>query len=374
MDLSLTDEQRELYAAAARFVRAERPTDRSGPAAGPGSAAWATMAELGWLSLCVSEADGGAGASLMDAGILAEALGTGPLPGPFLESAVVAPHVLDVLERTPARADLLGDMMNGTAVLTVCVADALDLPPTARGQVPVLVDGRLHGRVAPVTAADHASHHVVVADSGGGAASVVVVPADAAGVRRRDVRGFGPGLSALEFDDVRPVPGLLAELGPDQVPVLRDALIRALPVVCAFQVGSAQTVLDMAVRYSNERVQFGRPIGSFQRVQDHVIDLLNGLDSARWSTYYALAEGSAVPTAAYVAKAVTSEAHFRVCDSAHEVHAGAGCDVDYGLAPHTYLSRRAYGWLGEPGWHRRALIRALQLGKGTSLAPDDDGR
>src|SRR6202000_2044267 len=116
-----------------------------------------------------------------------------------------------------------------------------------------------------------------------------------------------------------------------------EAALRSAPALCAFQLRSCQTVQNMSVSYSKERWQFGRAIGSFQRVQDHVIELLNGLDSARWTPYFALAgldDQGADRSAIHVAKAVTSEAHFRGCDSAHEVHAGIGCDVDYGLAPH----------------------------------------
>ena len=83
-----------------------------------------------------------------------------------------------------------------------------------------------------------------------------------------------------------------------------------------------QTVFDMAVDHSRTRVQFGRPIGRFQRVQDHIVRLVNHLDAARWTTYEALWKldtGRAADTSIHMAKAVTSEAYVKACDAAHEV-------------------------------------------------------
>src|SRR5207248_2045260 len=69
---------------------------------------------------------------------------------------------------------------------------------------------------------------------------------------------------------------------------LERALEQAWPILSAYQVGGAQAVFDLSVAYSQERVQFGVPIGRFQRVQDHIINILNHLDGARWTTYEAL--------------------------------------------------------------------------------------
>jgi alkylation response protein AidB-like acyl-CoA dehydrogenase len=143
---------------------------------------------------------------------------------------------------------------------------------------------------------------------------------------------------------------------------LEAAALQAIPILCAYQVGSCQTVFDMAVAYSRTRVQFGQPIGRFQRVQDHIINIVNHLDAARWTTYEALWKldtGRPAAASVHLAKAVTSEAYLKVCDSGHEVHAGVGVIREYGLTLHTQRSRTLYHLLGEPRYHRRRLADAL---------------
>ena len=61
---------------------------------------------------------------------------------------------------------------------------------------------------------------------------------------------------------------------------LEQAVATAIPLLCAYQVGGSQQVYEMSVEYSRTRIQFGTPIGRFQRVQDHIINLVNELDSA----------------------------------------------------------------------------------------------
>jgi alkylation response protein AidB-like acyl-CoA dehydrogenase len=111
-------------------------------------------------------------------------------------------------------------------------------------------------------------------------------------------------------------------------------------------------------------MQFGTPIGRFQRVQDHVINLVNQLDAARWTTYEALWKLDTDKPAAdsiHLAKAVGSEAYYQACNHAHEVHAGVGSMTEYGLTLHTTASRTLYHYLGDPLYHRRLLAEALDL-------------
>ena len=67
-----------------------------------------------------------------------------------------------------------------------------------------------------------------------------------------------------------------------------EALTEAYVLVAAYMVGGCQVLLERCVDYSNTRIQFSKPIGQFQRVQDHIVELVNALDSARWSTYRAI--------------------------------------------------------------------------------------
>jgi alkylation response protein AidB-like acyl-CoA dehydrogenase len=93
----------------------------------------------------------------------------------------------------------------------------------------------------------------------------------------------------VTFDNVEiPADGLLGAREGKASAALRRAVERALPILCAYQVGSCQAIFEMSVEYSQSRVQFGVPIGRFQRAQDHIIRLVNHLDAARWTTREAI--------------------------------------------------------------------------------------
>jgi alkylation response protein AidB-like acyl-CoA dehydrogenase len=192
-----------------------------------------------------------------------------------------------------------------------------------------------------------------------------MVDAQAHGVTRRALPGFIAGAAEVTFDSVEvSESALLGGSSGAGWSALQRALLRAIPVLCAYQVGGCQAVFDMSVEYSRTRRQFGTPIGRFQRVQDHIINLVNQLDAARWTTYEALWKlDSGRPAAAsvHMAKAVASEAYLKACDSGHEVHAGIGVVREYGLTLHTKMSRTLYHFLGDPTYHKRKLGDALEL-------------
>jgi alkylation response protein AidB-like acyl-CoA dehydrogenase len=199
-----------------------------------------------------------------------------------------------------------------------------------------------------------------------GRIALAIVDARADGVGARPLAGFATGLSEVRFKDVR-VSGeaLLGEPTVDASAPLQRALTKAGLIVSAFQIGSLAAVFDMSLLYSQTRRQFQQPIGRFQRVQDHVIDIINHLDAARWTTNEALwkmDEGrDGATAAAHTAIVVAKESHYYGCNSAHDVHAGIGIVREYGLTLHTKLSRTLYHYLGAPRYHRKKLAQALAL-------------
>ena len=225
---------------------------------------------------------------------------------------------------------------------------------------------RLNGVKAYVYDGGAASHYLCAARSeGNGEVGLLLVPADAPGVTTRELPGFAWNTSEVRLDGV--------EAGPDGVlggsfdggwAALERGAAKAIPVICAFQVGGCQAVYELSVDYSRTRVQFGTPIGRFQRVQDHVINLVNSLDGARWTAYEALWKldtGRDAASSIHLAKAVGSEGYYQACNYAHEVHAGVGSMTEYGLTLHTTASRTLYHYLGDPKFHRRRLAEALGL-------------
>ena len=194
--------------------------------------------------------------------------------------------------------------------------------------------------------------------------TLFMVDSHSPGVSTRLLPGFLGWISEVTFDGVEvPQSAVLGEVGGGWEPLQRATLM-AIPILCAYKVGGAQAVLDMSVEYSRTRSQFGTPIGRFQRVQDHIIGIVNHLDAARWATYEALWKldtGRPAETSVHLAKALASEGYYQACNGAHEVHAGVGVVREYGLTLHTKMSRTLYHYLGDPRYHRRRLADTLDL-------------
>ncbi len=380
MDLSLTPEQEMLKAAARRFVSQEYPKEALLQIASPDETTplepWGRLASTGWLGILIPEQYGGEGGSFTDAGVLFEELGRGPVPGPHLTSAALS--ALAILEggTEEQKRAWLPRIASGEMRLVPAITerdygwDERDVCLTAA------VDGdglRLNGSKAYVFDGVTASHYLIAVRSEETEdVGLVVVPANTPGILSRGLPGFAWNLAEVRFDNVAvhstgSGPADCGALGGSIVggwAAWQRAVAKAIPVISAYQVGGCQAVYEVSVDYSRTRIQFGTPIGRFQRVQDQVIALVNHLDAARWTTYEALWKldvGRDAASSISLAKAVASEGYYEACNYAHEVHAGVGSMTEYGLTLHTAASRTLYHFLGDPKQHRRELATALGL-------------
>ena len=129
--------------------------------------------------------------------------------------------------------------------------------------------------------------------------------------------------------------------------------------------GGAQRVYDMTREYSQTRIAFGVPIGTFQRVQDHVIDAVTDADSSKWTAFEALWKldqgASDASLGVSTAKAVASQGFARACDAAHHVHAGIGADLEYGLTQYTKRARTLQHYLGDHTYHKARMAKMMNL-------------
>jgi alkylation response protein AidB-like acyl-CoA dehydrogenase len=372
MHLALTDSQEMLRATARSFLEREAPRHavvamQDAPS-GLQPALWRKVAELGWLGLLLPAEYGGGAGSLADAAVLYEELGRGPVPGPFFASAVLG--ALCVLEggTEAQRRRLLPGVAAGQRILSVAVVEPdASWGPQGVSLAPRPQDGRLRLDGVKLFVADAtAATDLLVAVRAGeapGALDLLLVETAAPGVSARRLPGFCSWSCEVVLEGVEVERTAVLGQRPGQGwAILARALERALPILCAYMVGGCQQVFEMSVEHSRSRVQFGVPIGRFQRVQDHIIRLVNHLDAARWTTNEAvwkLDTGRPAAAAVHLAKAVSSEAYLEACNAAHEVHAGQGSLLEYGLAAHTQMSRTLFHYLGDPRWHKRRMADAL---------------
>ena len=372
MDLALTESQEMLRTSARSFVEREAPThtivalQRETSSLVP--VLWRKAVDVGWPGILVPAEYGGSESTLTDAAVLFEELGRGPVPGPFWSSGVLG--ALIVLEAASAqqRNAILPAVARGEIILSVAITD----PNTSWGPQAVTLRPqrlgdrfRLDGTKLFVSDATAATHLIVAVRTGDGPAdvSLLMVDARARGVRTRRLPGFLSWQDEVTLEGVEvAATDLLGGRESQGWAQLERALLRALPVLCSFMVGGCQAVFDLSVKHSQQRVQFGVPIGKFQRVQDPIIRLVNHLDGARWTTAEALWKldtGRPAADAVHLAKAVASEGYLEACNAAHEVHAGQGSLTEYGLAAHTQMSRTLFAYLGDPRWHKRRMADAL---------------
>jgi alkylation response protein AidB-like acyl-CoA dehydrogenase len=329
---------------------------------------WAQLVATGMLGVLIPEIYGGAGTSVTDAAVVFEELGRGPVSGPHLSSGVLA--ALAIIEGgTPEqRQELLPAVATGERIVTLAITEEdYGWEPRFIQATASRHDGELvlDGTKLYVHDAGMATNLIVAALLEDGGIGLALVAADAPGVSRRPLPGFATGLYEVRLEGVRvPESALVGGGREDGWNILDRVFPKAITLLSAYQVGGLAQVYDMSLEYSRTRHQFQQPIGRFQRVQDHVIDILNKLDEARWTTYEALWKldtGREASTSVHMAAAVASEAYYLGCNSAHDVHAGVGIMREYGLTLHTKMSRTLYHYLGGPRYHRKKLAQALGL-------------
>ena len=326
---------------------------------------WQKTAAAGWPGILVPAKYGGEGGSLIDAAVILEELGRGPAPGTFFATAVLGVLTLMEAGSEDQQAAVLPRIASGDATIALAVTEAhygwrKDWTHTKaqRRNDSFLLNGQKLF-VQDAATADLLLCSAVLDD---GEIGLFLVDAHLPGVNVRPLPGFLSDSSEVTLNNVE-VPA--SSLMPGGWDSLDQAILKSLPLLAAYQAGACEQVFDMTLEYANTRVQFGLPIGRFQRVQDHVIQIVNLKDAARWTTYEALwkldENKPGAATAIHVSLAVAKEAYYQSCNAAHEVHAGLGIMREYGLTLHTRMSRTLYHYLGDPAHHKARLAAELGL-------------
>lgn len=367
MDLKLNDDQNMMKKVAADFVKAEAPPHRITDWYQKKQAfippLYQKTAEVGWLGMTVPEEFGGGGTSLLDCAVVFEELGRAPLPGPYFSSGVLAAQLVLDGGSMPIKKFWLPKICDGSAVVIPAISDdPMQFGPrSVQTRAVKSADGfKLSGAKAFVQDGSAATHFIVAARDEAGQVILALVDRNASGLSVMEVNGFMIGAAQVKLDGV--TVGSDAMLNGGGWSVVESALGKVLPILCAYKVGACQEIFEMTNEYTRTRVVFGQPIGRFQRVQDHCVDISIHLDGARWTTYetlWKLDSGIEARASVHQAKAVASEAYYQSCNFSHMVFAGAGTDYKHPLMAHSVLAHSLYQYLGTPLYHKRAMVDAL---------------
>ena len=164
----------------------------------------------------------------------------------------------------------------------------------------------------------------------------------------------------LDFDGLSPT---LVGTEGGAWPVIERVLDLAAVALAAEQVGGAQVCLDTAVQYAKDRIQFGRPIGSFQAIKHKCADMLLEVESAKSAAYYAgwcAAElNDELPSVASLAKAYCSDAYRIVAGEGIQIHGGIGFTWEHDM--HIYFKRAKSSEVsfGDATWNRELVARNI---------------
>ncbi|WP_067242414.1 acyl-CoA dehydrogenase family protein [Microbacterium resistens] len=328
MNFTVTEEQEELIELV-RAVLAQRSDDRAMRAALESDAGYDTelwrllCTEIGAASLAIPEEAGGAGFSTFETHLVLEELGRGLTPSPYLGSVAITAQAILATHDDEAAARLLPGLAEGTRIgaLGWAAPDGRWDPERVAVTATPGEPWRVTGRVPLVLEGATADVLVVVANTADGARLFELLEPDA--VRRDVTPAMDPGLrvATLHLEDVAARP--LGDGAPDVLPLVLD---HALTAVSALQSGTAARALASSLAYVGQRVQFGRPIGSFQAVKHRLADLHVRVETAATTTRAAaraVADGSAERTSlARLAKAWCSETLDQVAAEMIQLHGG----------------------------------------------------
>jgi alkylation response protein AidB-like acyl-CoA dehydrogenase len=363
MHFALDDEQRALQDAVRSYLR-----DRFGPEKvrevyddpdGDGDPAelWKALSEQGWLAVMVPEEHDGVALGLLDASVIARALGAATVPGPWL-GTVLAAEAVRLAGSDAQRSSWLPRLAAGEVKGAVALVKAGSSPEPAHA--PATADGgALSGRLEQVDYA-HVADLLVVAAADG--LYLVDPRGDGAAITRCAALDRTTRASSVDLDGA---PGERLEASSDEV--LQALLDRAAVLVANDLAGIARKALFETVEYDKTRVQFGRPVGSFQAIKHHLADLHVAVTMAEHAALYA---AHAVDAGREDAALAVSIAKSKAADTARQAvsdmiqyHGGIGFTWEHDAHFFFKRAKRLEYAYGDAAQHRERIARILVDGR-----------
>jgi alkylation response protein AidB-like acyl-CoA dehydrogenase len=371
MNFAFSEEQDELRRAVRRFLQEKSPetevrrlmetTDGYDPAV------WTQMADqLGLQSLTIPEEYGGSGFGYVELIVVLEEMGSALLCAPYFSSVALAANAILTSGDQGAMKDLLPGIASGETIGTLALTedtgkwelDAVTLAARRSG------DGWLLDGHKMFVIDGHTADLILVAGRTEAGLSLFAVGGDADGLTRTPLPTMDQTRkqARLEF---AATPARLVGTDGAAAEGLSKTLDLAAVALAAEQVGGAQHCLDSSVEYAKTRIQFGRPIGSFQAIKHKCADMLLEVESAKSAAYYAgwaAAEDSdELPVVASLAKSYCSEAYFHAAAENIQIHGGIGFTWEH--TAHLYFKRAKSSELlfGDPSYHRELLARRIGI-------------
>ncbi|ROS05610.1 alkylation response protein AidB-like acyl-CoA dehydrogenase [Sinobacterium caligoides] len=376
MEFAFTEEQVMIRDTAASFLadvsNSEAIREAMATEQGYSTALWQRIcSELYFQAVTIPEEFGGMGLGYVELVAVMEQMGRYVVCAPYFSTVCLASSALLVAANEAQQATYFGKILDGgTATLAFTGngqwhADGVTAEYRRDGEQ-FIVDGDYRYVID-----GHTSDSLVIAarEQGGDKLALFVLPADTAGVERTwrptldqtrkqaDIRCNGVVLSAENL------------MSDDAAEPLAKIVDLATVCLAAEQMGGSQQVLDMTVEYTKERVQFNRPVASFQAVKHQAADMMSRAEASRSGVYYAacIAQealidgplGGELREAASIAKSFVSEAYFKNAGDALQLHGGVGFTWEYDVHLYFKRAKASEHYLGNAAYHRERLATLL---------------
>ncbi len=376
MDLGLSEQQELLKNAARDFLEKECPEkhvrEMEEDEKGYSPELWKHMAELGWQGLVIPEQYGGQGFDYLDLIVLIEEFGRALVPGPFIPTAVGGAIALLEAGSGEQKQQYLPKIASGEHIWTLALTE-----PTARFdaegvelQAKEESDGYvLNGTKLFIRDAHVSDYMTVVARTGGkgeDGITLLIVDSKSPGISFTALKTIAADKQCeVKFENVKvPKANVLGTAGKGW-DVYEKIAKKGTVIECAYLVGLAQRDFEISVQYAKDRIQFGRPIGSFQAIQHKAADMVTDVDGARFIMYkaaWSVSEGTEdAGMDVHMAKAWCSEATRRVVAHGQQIHGGIGFTKEYVIQ--LYFRRQKASELawGDADFHREKVADLLKL-------------
>ncbi len=371
MNFAFSEEQEELRRIVRQFLDDKSPEtavrELMATEKGYDDAVWAQMADqMGLQALTIPEEYGGAGFSYVELIVVLEEMGRSLLCAPYFSTVALAANALIHSGDEAAKQAHLPGIASGETIATVAFTEengrwdesGVTMAASGGGDSWTLSGTKMY------VLDGHVANLFVVAARTGSGVSLFTVSGDAAGIERTSLATMDQTRkqARVQFSDT---PATLLGTEGGGWAVLERMLDLAAVALAAEQVGGGQKCLDMAVEYAKVRVQFGRPIGSFQAIKHKCADMLLEVESAKSAAYYAgwcAAElNDELPSVASLAKAYCSEAYFHASAENIQIHGGIGFTWEH--PAHLYFKRAKSSELlfGDPTYHRELLAQRIGI-------------
>jgi alkylation response protein AidB-like acyl-CoA dehydrogenase len=371
MNFAFTEEQEELRKTVRAFLDAKSSEaavrEQMETVNGFDPAVWSQMgSQMGLMGIHIPEEFGGMGFSYIELGVVLEEMGRSLLCAPYFSTVVLAANTLMQSGDEAAKKKYLPAIASGETTATLASVE----PSGKWDEAGITMQAKGSGSSFTLTGTKmfvldgHTASMIVVSARTGKGVSLFAVEGNAKGLTRTALPTMDQTRkqAKLEFADVPATLIGTEGKGWDVLSRVNDLVVVAL---AAEQVGGAQKVLDMAVEYAKVRVQFGRPIGSFQAIKHKCADMLLEVESAKSAAYYGMwcaAEmNDELPSVASLSKAYCSEAYFHAAAENIQIHGGIGFTWEH--PAHLYFKRAKSSELlfGDPTYHRELLAQRIGI-------------